>query len=75
MSFSRFDFIFSAAAFQHVRDNLTDLESTANETDLVFLKGILDNPAVKQLIQVRMLKTLISLLFHFRWVISDRCLH
>uniref|UniRef100_A0A182XL98 L27 domain-containing protein n=1 Tax=Anopheles quadriannulatus TaxID=34691 RepID=A0A182XL98_ANOQN len=42
------------AAFQHVRENLTDLNgrSEANETDLVFLQGILANPAVTQLIKV-----------------------
>lgn len=41
-----------SAAFQHVRDNLSDLENAANETDLVFLKGLLDNPAVKEIIKV-----------------------
>lgn len=51
--FSRLVFVFIAAAFQHVQSNLSELESSANETDLVFLKGLLDNPAVKQLIQVR----------------------
>uniref|UniRef100_A0A182MV96 Uncharacterized protein n=1 Tax=Anopheles culicifacies TaxID=139723 RepID=A0A182MV96_9DIPT len=41
------------AAFQHVRENLTDLDGRpeANETDLVFLQGILANPAVTQLIK------------------------
>jgi hypothetical protein len=41
-------------AFQHVRENFSELESVAvaNDTDLVFLKGLLDNPAVSQLIQV-----------------------
>jgi len=48
---TRFSIFLIAAAFQHVRDNLDELEG-ANETDLVFLKGLLDNPAVKQLIQV-----------------------
>lgn len=46
---------FVADAFQHVKENLSDLENAANETDLVFLKGLLDNPAVKQLIKVRKL--------------------
>ncbi|CRK87482.1 CLUMA_CG001283, isoform A [Clunio marinus] len=41
------------AAFQHVRENISDLEGTANETDLVFLQGLLDNPAVKQLIKIQ----------------------
>ncbi|XP_061511965.1 protein PALS2 isoform X2 [Anopheles gambiae] len=43
------------AAFQHVRENLTDLNgrSEANETDLVFLQGILANPAVTQLIKIQ----------------------
>ncbi|XP_035774225.1 MAGUK p55 subfamily member 6-like isoform X3 [Anopheles albimanus] len=43
------------AAFQHVRDNLTDLNgrTEANETDLVFLQGILANPAVTQLIKIQ----------------------
>ncbi|EAT38136.1 AAEL009941-PA [Aedes aegypti] len=41
------------AAFQHVRDNVEDLseKSEANETDLVFLQGILQNPAVTQMIK------------------------
>lgn len=51
--FTRLTFVFIAAAFQHVRENLSDLENTANETDLVFLRGLLDSPAVQQLIQVR----------------------
>lgn len=43
-----------SAAFQHIKDNLTELNGRAgaNETDLVFLKGILDSPAVTQLIKV-----------------------
>lgn len=47
-------FIFISAAFQHIKDNLTELNGRAgaNETDLVFLKGILDSPAVTQLIKV-----------------------
>jgi hypothetical protein len=51
--FSRFLSPVLAAAFHHVRENLDDLDGTANETDLVFLKGLLDNPAVKQMIKVR----------------------
>uniref|UniRef100_A0A8D8BZC5 MAGUK p55 subfamily member 6 n=1 Tax=Culex pipiens TaxID=7175 RepID=A0A8D8BZC5_CULPI len=43
------------AAFQHVRENLEDLngKSEANETDLVFLQGILENPAVTQVIKIQ----------------------
>uniref|UniRef100_A0AAG5DBX4 Uncharacterized protein n=1 Tax=Anopheles atroparvus TaxID=41427 RepID=A0AAG5DBX4_ANOAO len=43
------------AAFQHVRENLSDLNGRpeANETDLVFLQGILANPAVTQLIKIQ----------------------
>lgn len=43
-----------SAAFQHVRDNLSDLngKAGADENDLVFLKGLMDSPAVKQLIKV-----------------------
>ncbi|XP_052894341.1 protein PALS2 isoform X3 [Anopheles moucheti] len=43
------------AAFQHVRENLTDLNGRpeANDTDLVFLQGILANPAVTQLIKIQ----------------------
>jgi hypothetical protein len=43
------------AAFQHVRDNLSDLngKAGADETDLVFLKGLLASPAVTQLMKVR----------------------
>ncbi|XP_062546841.1 protein PALS2 isoform X2 [Armigeres subalbatus] len=43
------------AAFQHIRDNVEDLseKSEANETDLVFLQGILQNPAVTQMIKIQ----------------------
>lgn len=44
-----------AEAFQHVRENLIEElngKDGANETDLVFLKGLLDSPAVTQLIKV-----------------------
>ena len=44
-------FLFTAA-FQHVRNNLSELEETANDTDLAFLKGLLDNPAVSEAIKV-----------------------
>lgn len=39
-------------AFQHVKDNLSEVDGGVNETDLVFLKGLLENPAVKQMIKV-----------------------
>lgn len=37
-----------------MKENLTDLNDMAgaNDTDLVFLRGLLDNPAVTQLIKV-----------------------
>jgi hypothetical protein len=36
-----------------VRDNLAELESSgAQDTDLVFLKSLLDNPAVSEAIKV-----------------------
>lgn len=40
-------------AFQYVKDNLAELENSgAQDTDLVFLKGLLDNPAVSEAIKV-----------------------
>ncbi|XP_058818233.1 uncharacterized protein LOC131681453 isoform X4 [Topomyia yanbarensis] len=47
------EFATGYAAYQHVRDNLEDLDgkTEANETDLVFLQGILENPAVTQMIK------------------------
>ncbi|XP_055632984.1 protein PALS2 isoform X2 [Toxorhynchites rutilus septentrionalis] len=49
------EFASGYAAFQHVRENLEDLngKSEANETDLVFLQGILENPAVTQIIKIQ----------------------
>ncbi|XP_039441184.1 protein PALS2 isoform X1 [Culex pipiens pallens] len=49
------EFASGYAAFQHVRENLDDLngKSEANETDLVFLQGILENPAVTQVIKIQ----------------------
>ncbi|KAG5683504.1 hypothetical protein PVAND_012779 [Polypedilum vanderplanki] len=40
-------------AFQHVRDSLNNLDDSANDTDLLFLKGLLDNPAVKEVIKIQ----------------------
>lgn len=50
--FSIWFFYLFTAAFQHVRNNLSELEETANDTDLAFLKGLLDNPAVSEAIKV-----------------------
>lgn len=47
-----FCFISSTDAFQHVKDNISEVDGAVSETDLVFLKGLLDNPAVKQMIKV-----------------------
>ncbi|XP_070502108.1 protein PALS2 isoform X1 [Chironomus tepperi] len=41
------------AAFQHVKEHLTELDVQANDTDLVFLKGLLDNPAVAEAIRIQ----------------------
>jgi len=35
-----------------VKEHLTELDTQANDTDLVFLKGLLDNPAVAEAIRV-----------------------
>lgn len=50
-----FYFLFVSEAYQHVRENLTELNGKPeiDETDLVFLKGILDSPAVTQIIKVK----------------------
>ncbi|XP_060518307.1 protein PALS2 isoform X2 [Cylas formicarius] len=44
-------------AFQHVRDNIGDLDADVqngfNETDLIFLKGLMDSPVIKSLVQVQ----------------------
>lgn len=50
-----FSFIaFITAAMQQVLDNLTELPSStgAEEIDLIFLKGIMENPIVKSLAKV-----------------------
>lgn len=43
-----------AEAFQHVSEHVDEIDAKAgaSETDLVFLKGILDSPAVTQIIKV-----------------------
>ncbi|KAF7409396.1 hypothetical protein HZH68_003777 [Vespula germanica] len=40
------------AAFMHVRENLEELGKVANDTDLLFLKGLLDSPVVTSLVKV-----------------------
>lgn len=41
-------------AYHHPQDNFSDLneKTEANETDLLFLRGLLDSPAVTQRIKV-----------------------
>jgi hypothetical protein len=48
-------FSFVAAAFQHVRENIEDLNGRvgANDTDLIFLKGLMDSPIMRSLVKVR----------------------
>ncbi|CAG9768567.1 unnamed protein product [Ceutorhynchus assimilis] len=43
------------AAFQHVRDNIDNIErkNGINETDLIFLKGLMDSPVLKSLVKVQ----------------------
>lgn len=36
----------------HVRDNLEELGKVADDTDLLFLKGLLDSPVVTSLVKV-----------------------
>lgn len=40
------------AAFRHVRDNIEEIDVDAHDTDLIFLKGLLDSPVVKSLVKV-----------------------
>ncbi|XP_076243941.1 uncharacterized protein LOC143185091 [Calliopsis andreniformis] len=40
------------AAFMHVRDNLEELGKVAEDTDLLFLKGLLDSPVVTSLVKL-----------------------
>lgn len=40
------------AAFMHVRDNIEELGKVADETNLLFLKGLLDDPVVESLVRV-----------------------
>ncbi|XP_012262525.2 MAGUK p55 subfamily member 2 [Athalia rosae] len=41
------------AAFMHVRENIEELGKVADDTDLLFLKGLLDSPVVTSLIKVQ----------------------
>ncbi|XP_014479091.1 PREDICTED: MAGUK p55 subfamily member 6 isoform X2 [Dinoponera quadriceps] len=41
------------AAFMHVRDNIEELGKVADDTDLLFLKGLLDSPVVTSLVKVQ----------------------
>ncbi|XP_015174511.1 PREDICTED: MAGUK p55 subfamily member 6 isoform X3 [Polistes dominula] len=43
----------TSAAFMHVRENLEELGKVANDTDLLFLKGLLDSPVVNSLVKVQ----------------------
>ncbi|XP_076290333.1 MAGUK p55 subfamily member vari isoform X2 [Lasioglossum baleicum] len=43
----------TSAAFMHVRDNLEELGKVADDTDLIFLKGLLDSPVVNSLVKVQ----------------------
>lgn len=44
-----------SAAFQHVRDNIDGLNGTAGiqDTDLIFLKALMDSPVMRGLVKVR----------------------
>ncbi|XP_033207773.1 MAGUK p55 subfamily member 6 isoform X3 [Belonocnema kinseyi] len=44
---------FENAAFMHVRDNIEELGKVADETNLLFLKGLLDDPVVESLVRVQ----------------------
>lgn len=43
-----------SAAFNHVKENITELNGRAgaNETDLIFLKGLMDSSVLKSLVKV-----------------------
>lgn len=47
-------FLIVPAAFMHVRENIEELGKVAvDDTDLLFLKGLLDSPVVNSLVKVR----------------------
>ncbi|XP_044587929.1 protein PALS2 isoform X3 [Cotesia glomerata] len=41
------------AAFMHVRENVQELGKVAEDTDLLFLKGLLDSPIVNSLVRLQ----------------------
>lgn len=49
--------MFDIAAFQHVRDNMDEINYhvKAKETDIIFLKTLMDNPTVESLIKVSLI--------------------
>lgn len=49
--------MFVTAAFQHVRDNMDEINYhvKAKETDIIFLKTLMDNPTVESLIKVSLI--------------------
>lgn len=49
---------FITAAFEHVRDNIDELDGKCgiDETDLIFLKGLMDSPVMKSLVKVSTLE-------------------
>lgn len=63
-----FVFVLSAA-MQQVLDNLTDLPTStgAEEIDLIFLKGIMENPIVRSLAKVFKLAALSRIWKYFDW--------
>jgi len=50
-------FLIVTAAFQHVRDNMDEINYhvKAKETDIIFLKTLMDNPSVESLIKVSLI--------------------
>lgn len=49
------------AAFQHVRENIEEMNGKAGveDKDLIFLKGLMDSPILNNLVKVKHSKTLI----------------
>lgn len=61
----------------HVRDNLEELGKVADDTDLLFLKGLLDSPVVTSLVKVSeqqfsILRHLPSISFQSLYIKSTR---
>lgn len=59
---------FVVAAFQHIRDNMDEINNhvKAKETDIIFLKNLMDNPIVESLIKVSCCIFLFYLFFYNR---------